>query len=325
MLTEKAADVAGADRRTTRPSAGCARRPDLLLRGRLGPDARRQGQHHDPRLHVRDGDVRGDPRLLERGPGHGSTALQDPRARRAHPPVLPDPADEGRPVGRRADAGSSSRRSGATTSARTPTSARRSTSRRGRSASGSTTSTTSCTSSPCRSGTTSTPTPGVRVMTSSWRRNAGRGAAGPRQDRRRLREHGLPEVRGRAQRLRRGGRPHGRRPRQRGVGRQPLRRPRRRRAHAAGQRRPARGRDPQGAHGAARRTRASRSRSARSTAPSCTSPTRSSCAGPASRSRRSSRSTTARSARARSVRSARWSATATSTRSAAGCPSTATG
>ena len=34
-----------------------------------------------------------------------------------------------------------------------------------------------------------------------------RGAAGPRQDRRRLREHGLPEVRGRAQRLRRGDRP----------------------------------------------------------------------------------------------------------------------
>ena len=30
----------------------------------------------------------------------------------------------------------------------------------------------------------------------------GRGAPGPRQDRRRLREHGVPEVRGRAQRLR---------------------------------------------------------------------------------------------------------------------------
>ena len=35
----------------------------------------------------------------------------------------------------------------------------------------------------------------------------GRGAAGPRQDRRRLREHGVPEDRGRAQRLRRGDRP----------------------------------------------------------------------------------------------------------------------
>ena len=51
-----------------------------------------------------------------------------------------------------------------------------------------------------------------------------RGAAGPRQDRRRLREHGLPEVRGGAQRLRRGGRAHGRRPRQRVVGGEHLRR-----------------------------------------------------------------------------------------------------
>ena len=123
----------------------------------------------------------------------------------------------------------------------------------------------------------------------------GRGAAGPRQDRRRLREHGLPEDRGRAQRLRRGARADRRRPRQRGVGGQPVRRPRRRRPDAAGQRRHPRGRHPQGDHRAARATRASRSRSARSTAPSCTSPTRSSCAGPASRSRRSSRSTTGRS------------------------------
>ena len=80
-----------------------------------------------------------------------------------------------------------------------------------------------------------------------------------------------------------------------------------------------------GAHGAARATRASRSRSARSTAPSCTSPTRSSCAAPASRCRRSSRSTIARSARARSGRSPGSCATATSTRCAAGCPSTSTG
>ena len=50
-----------------------------------------------------------------------------------------------------------------------------------------------------------------------------------------------------------------------------------------------------------------------------------SCAAPASRSRRSSRSTTGRSGRARSGRSAGSCATATSTRSAAGCPSTATG
>ena len=65
--------------------------------------------------------------------------------------------------------------------------------------------------------------------------------------------------------------------------------------------------------------------SARSTARSCTSPTRSSCAGPASRSRRSSRSTIARSGRARSARSPGSCATATSTRSAGGCPSTSTG
>ena len=93
----------------------------------------------------------------------------------------------------------------------------------------------------------------------------------------------------------------------------------------AGQRRPARGRHPQGDHGDPRATRASRSRPARSTAPSCTSPTRCSCAAPASRSRRSSRSTIGRSGRARSGRSAGSSATATSTRCAAGCPSTATG
>ncbi len=76
-----------------------------------------------------------------------------------------------------------------------------------------------------------------------------RGAAGSRQDRRRLREHGVPEDRGRAQRLRRGARPHRRRPRQRGVGGEPVRRPRRRRAHPARQRRPARRRHPQGDHG----------------------------------------------------------------------------
>ena len=56
-----------------------------------------------------------------------------------------------------------------------------------------------------------------------------RGAAGPGQDRRRLREHGVPEVRGGAQRLRRGPRAHARRPRLRGVGGQPVRGPRRRR------------------------------------------------------------------------------------------------
>ena len=44
-----------------------------------------------------------------------------------------------------------------------------------------------------------------------------RGAAGPGQDRRRLREHGVPEVRGGAQRLRRGAGPDARRPRVRGA------------------------------------------------------------------------------------------------------------
>ena len=66
MLTEKSdAKRRHAERRTVRPSRpdpGLARRPDLLLRGRLGPDARRQGQHHDPRVHVRDRHVRGHPR-----------------------------------------------------------------------------------------------------------------------------------------------------------------------------------------------------------------------------------------------------------------------
>ena len=102
--------------------------------------------------------------------------------------------------------------------------------------------------------------PGHDVVLAAERR---RGDPGPRQDRRRLREHGLPEVRGGAQRLRRGPRADGQRPRQRGVGGQPVRRPRRRRAHAAGQRRPARGRDPQGDDGAdAQRGRSpSRSRS----------------------------------------------------------------
>ena len=43
------------------------RRPHLLLRGRLRPDARCEGQHHDPRIHVRDRDLRGDPGVLGRG------------------------------------------------------------------------------------------------------------------------------------------------------------------------------------------------------------------------------------------------------------------
>ena len=69
MLTQKPTGVAGADHRTTRRRPRALDDADLLLRGRLRPDARRQGQHHDPRVHVRDGDVRGHPRLLERGAG----------------------------------------------------------------------------------------------------------------------------------------------------------------------------------------------------------------------------------------------------------------
>ena len=142
----------------SRTEARSARRPRLLLRGRLGRHARCQGQHHDPRVHVRDGDLRGHPGVLERGPGRALRA-EDPRARRAHPPVVPDPDDGERPVGRRADP--ADRRDGP--AQRLP---------RGRlhppvvlqvdlarSASGCTTSPTSCTSSRCRSGTTSTPNP----------------------------------------------------------------------------------------------------------------------------------------------------------------------
>ena len=82
-----------------------------------------------------------------------------------------------------------------------------------------------------------------------------RGAAGPRQDRRRLREHGVPEVRGGAQRLRRGAGAHARRSRLRGVGGEPVRGPRRRAADAAGVRRHPRGRHPQGDRPAGERRR----------------------------------------------------------------------
>ena len=58
---------------------------------------------------------------------------------------------------------------------------------------------------------------GVRIMTSLLAAQRRRGAAGPGQDRRRLREHGVPEVRGGAQRLRRGAGPDARRPRVRGA------------------------------------------------------------------------------------------------------------
>ena len=110
-----------------------------------------------------------------------------------------------------------------------------------------------------------------------------------------------------------------------GVGGQPVRRPRRPDRDPAGDRRHPRGRHPRRRSSRSPATRGSRSRSARSTAPRSTSPTRCSCAGPASRSRRSSRSTIARSDRARSARSGGSSAIATSTPSAAGSTRTGTG
>ena len=111
--------AADADReapRTTRrparaaPTAG----PDIddldrLLRGRVRRAARREGQHHDPRVHVRDGRVRGHPRLLERGPGRALRA-EAPRAHGAHPAQRRDPA-HGRTCRRStSSSGSSSRR-----------------------------------------------------------------------------------------------------------------------------------------------------------------------------------------------------------------------
>ena len=65
MLTQKAPATQPTPAAAARPPR--PRRSHLLFRGRVRPDAGGQGQHHDPRLHVRDGGLRGDPRLLERG------------------------------------------------------------------------------------------------------------------------------------------------------------------------------------------------------------------------------------------------------------------
>ena len=95
--------------------------------------------------------------------------------------------------------------------------------------------------------------------------------------------------------------------------------------HPAGQRRPARGRDPQGDHRDPRQRghpdRDPLDRPLRAVRRRRGAPVRDRRPG----ARRSSRSTIARSGPARSGRSADWSASATSMRSAAGCPSTATG
>ena len=154
-----------------RPAAASARRSRLLLRGRLRPDARREGQHHDPRVHVRDGGLRGDPGVLERRRGAALRA-EDPRARRADPAERPDAAH-----GARCRASTSSiglvvetvRRNGFREDVYIRPSFYKSSRR---SASGSTTSSTSSTSSACRSANYIDTETGVRVMTSSWRRNA---------------------------------------------------------------------------------------------------------------------------------------------------------
>ena len=166
---------------------------------------------------------------------------------------------------------------------------------------------------------------GCHVMTSSLATQRRRGAAGPGQDRRRIREHGLPEVRGRAQRLRRGDRADGRWPRERGVCCERVRRPRWRRIDATGQRRPARRRDPQGPDRAARQrghpARGPLDRPVRAVRGRRDVPVRHRRPDLPGR----SRSTIGRSARARSGRSAGSCATATSMRFAGGFRNTATG
>ena len=84
-------------------------------------------------------------------------------------------------------------------------------------------------------------TRGIRIMSSSWRRNADEAIPARGKIVGGVREHGVPEERGGAQRLRRGARPDGRRPRLRGIGGEPVHRPRRRRRHAARLRRHPRG------------------------------------------------------------------------------------
>ena len=100
MLTEKS-DAAPTTHHAPTPGS----LDDLIcyFEGDWVADARRQGQHHDPRVHVRDRDLRGDPGVLERR-AEAAVRAEGARARRAPPPVVPDPADDRRAVGRRADA-----------------------------------------------------------------------------------------------------------------------------------------------------------------------------------------------------------------------------
>ena len=159
MLTQKPAEATPA----TTPAAAAApvdpETHDLLLRGPVRAVARGEGQHHDPRLHVRHRGVRGHPRLLERGAGPALRA-QGSRARGADPQLLPGHADERCPLGRRADVADPRGRAPQRVPRRTPTSGPRSTRARRRSGSSSTASRTSSTSCRCRSATTSTWTRG---------------------------------------------------------------------------------------------------------------------------------------------------------------------
>ena len=73
---ERRLDADREARRAHRPGARArrSRHADLLLRGVVVPMGRGEGQHHDPRLHVRHGGLRGHPGLLERRSRGGSTA-----------------------------------------------------------------------------------------------------------------------------------------------------------------------------------------------------------------------------------------------------------
>ena len=173
MLTEKpkAQPAATTPRAGAHGAAELDRRPRRVLRGRLRRAARRQGQHHDPRVHVRHRRVRGHPGLLERGAGRPVRA-EAARAHGAHPAQRRDAADDATCRRSTSSSGSWSRRSAATGSARTRTSGRASTSPASRSACGCTTCPTSCVVLALPFGNYIDTESGVRVMTSTWRRNA---------------------------------------------------------------------------------------------------------------------------------------------------------
>ena len=183
----------------------------MLVRGQMDAAGGRQGRHHDPRLPVRHGHLRGHPRLLERGAGPALRA-EDARALRAAHGLGQDHAHGSRDD--RGPAGRDGRSSccAATATARTRTCGRRSTSPPRRSACG------------C---TTSRPAQHLRrpVRRVHQHRPRDQRADGllaaqqrrldpvARQDRRLVREPRLLQVGGAAQRLRRGDRADARRAR----------------------------------------------------------------------------------------------------------------